>query len=98
MNHDIPVNKAAAVFLSRKKRITTVQEALNKYAIEVCSAATVDEIRKIMRERVMTGTLGSLKISLTLKPDGAEPNKVWAVMETNIGLEVGREPYGSLEL
>lgn len=99
MNHDTPVNKDAALFLSRKKRVQTVQEALNKLAIEVCSTATVMELRKIMRERI--GPLGidaGLKITLTLKPDGSEPNRVWCSMETKIETHVGRETYSNLEL
>lgn len=98
MHNETPINKAAALFLSRKKRVTSVQEALNKLAIEVCSAATVEEIRKIMRDKAMNEHTGGLKISLVLKPDGAEPNKVWCAMETKLVKDVGRETFGSLDL
>lgn len=98
MNHDTPISKDAALFLSRKKRVQTVQEALNRLAIEVCSAATVGEIRNIMREKLEGKGSSRLKITLTLQPDGAKTNRVFCVMDTRVDKHLGQETYSDLEL
>lgn len=97
MNHETPVNKNAALFLSRKKHMTTVQEALNKFAIEVCSPAAVSEIRKIMQDRLKGDDNKQLVLTLRLKSDHVTPNKVSAVMETRVIQQIGHESYVGLD-
>lgn len=97
MNHDTPVNKDAALFLSRKRRVGDVQEALNKFAMAVCSPTTVAELRKIMRERVGTDESKRISITMSLGPDGKDRTKVCIIMATRIQIELGREVLNCLE-
>lgn len=98
MPHATPINKDAALFLSRKKRVTTVQESLNKFAMAVCSPVTCAELKKIMQDKVMKDETRQLAITLHLRPDSANPNHVWATMETTVEQSLGREVNGNLEL
>lgn len=97
MNHEKPVNKDAALFLTRKKHIQTVQEALNKFAMAISSPATVSEIRKILQDKALHEESKSMSITMTLKPDTAKPNRVFITMHTRIQNELGREIYRELE-
>lgn len=96
--HEIPVNKDAALFLSRKMRITSLQEVLNKLAMAVCSPVTVQEVRRILRERPLKDESNQLCIKLVVRVDAADSAKIWVMMTTTIQSELGRETYAGLEV
>lgn len=98
MNHEIPVNKDAAKFLSRKRRVADVQEALNKFAMAVSSPATVAEVRQLMRDSIKGDDRKRLTITLSIGPDLTNRNQVCAIMASRIQIEQGREVMNGLEL
>lgn len=98
MNSEIPVNKDAAQFLSRKRHILDVQEALNKFACAVCSPATVGEVRKIVKDRLAGDDQKTVMLTLRIRPDHQNVNKVSVTMETKVSKQLGTETFTNLDL
>ena len=43
-----PVNKQSALFLSRKRRLETINEVLEKFAVEITSLETASKVRELL--------------------------------------------------
>lgn len=98
MNHETPVNKQAAKFLSRKRRVDSLQEALNRFAMEISSPVTVEAVRKLMRDSVKDDDRSRLTISMSIGPDFTNRTQICAIMASRIQVEQGREVMNGLEL
>jgi hypothetical protein len=90
-----PVNKQAALFLTRKNRLETIGEALDKFASKLCSP----EVAQNVKEMIARNRLGDdvqIAITLKIRRDPRTPDQFAVSMDTKMASELGTEGYYGL--
>lgn len=92
---DQPVNKQAALFLTRRGRIETIGEALDKFASKICSPEVAQNIKELIaRNRI--GDDACLTITLKVRRDPRTADQFAVSMSTKMGTELGQEGFYGL--
>lgn len=90
-----PINKKAACFLSRKARIETIREALDKFASKLCSTDVAQSVREMVASNSAGEDLG-LKITLRVRRDQRTADQYVVTMDSRLSKELGREEFFGL--
>lgn len=93
--HTTPVNRQAAIFLTRRKRIETVKEALEKLSEQLLQQEVSDNIIKMLSER-KPGESPSLVIKIVIHRDEKTADQFTVKLRTQICTEMSGEIYYSL--
>lgn len=94
-NHTTPVNRQAAIFLSKKKRVETVREALEKLSARILEPEVADNIIQMLANR-STDESPSLQMNIAIYRDPRTPDQFTVKMRTSIKTELGEELYNGL--
>lgn len=91
-----PVNKQASIFLSRKNRVNTIQEALDRFAEKLIGKEVSENIRQLMALDSQGGR-SALIIAITIRRDPKTQSHYHADMKTNLKQEIDQTGYFDLE-
>ena len=94
-NHITPVSRHAAIFLSKKKRVETVREALEKLSARILAPEVADNIIQMLANRG-TDESPSLHMTISIYRDPRTPDQFTVKMRTAIKTELGEELYNGL--
>jgi hypothetical protein len=96
MNTELrPVNKQSSLFLSRKRRIETVNEALEKFACEVTSPATSSKVREMLFKN-SNGDDTEVTLTIKIRSDAKTPNLAIASVDIRLSTRMGSESFYGL--
>lgn len=90
-----PVNKQAAIFLSRKPRVQTIAEGLDIFATKLCSP----EVAQNVKEMISRNKLGDdvhIAITIKIRRDPRADGQFAITMDTKMGTELGNEGFFGL--
>lgn len=91
-----PVNRQAAIFMSRQKRVLTVTEALQRFALAITEPGVAQQIADMMAQK-KSHESPALKLTLSIHSDVRNPGQFFAKMHTSITTEVSETHYGGLD-
>ena len=95
-SHTRPVNKSAALFLTRKERIETIQAALDRFAVKVCSPEAAASIKEMLARNSLGEHVG-VRIAITIKPDNRQSGRFFALLSSRMIKDLGEEHFGLLD-
>jgi hypothetical protein len=95
MTHTKPVNKQAAIFLSRKSRVETLEEALSIFANKLSDKSVASSALDLLDQHIQDDS-PTLTISVKIRKDQRTPGNVTAEMVTSLSGELGRESFYGL--
>ena len=90
-----PVNKQAAIFLSRKPRVQTIAEGLNIFATKLCSPEVAQNVKEMI-SRNKQGDDVHIAITIKIRRDPRTDGNFAITMDTRIGTELGNEGFFGL--
>ena len=90
-----PVNKQSALFLSRKPRIETIAEALEKFAVDVTGPQTASKIKEMLY-KAENGEDAEVTISIKIRPDMKAPGLAIASIDSRVTSRMGTESFFGL--
>jgi hypothetical protein len=90
-----PIDKKAACFLSRKARVETISEALDKFASKLCSPDVAQGVKDMMQANGAGEDTG-LTITLRVRRDQRTADQYVVTMDSRLSKELGREEFFGL--
>lgn len=90
-----PVNKQASIFLSRKNRVDTVNEAIQIFATKLCSSEVADNIKEMMVCNTAGEDVG-LTLTLRVRRDQRTADQYVVSFDSRLSKEVSRLEYFGL--
>jgi hypothetical protein len=90
-----PVNKQAALFLTRKPRVETVSEALEIFANKITSPDTANKVREIIK-CMNAGEDTEVSISLKIRPEFKHRGGLVVTIQTRTSNLLGAETFNGL--
>lgn len=88
MNNTKPVNKQAAIFLSRKYRIETMQEALEGAVTHLLSGKLQQQLAEIFTTQAF-GTAPIVTFAISIRRDPKESNRYSYTAKTKVTHDLG---------
>jgi hypothetical protein len=90
-----PVNKQAAIFLSRKNRVDTINEAIQIFATKLCSPEVSANIKSMMACNAAGEDVG-LTLTLRVRRDQRTADQYAVTFDSRLSKEVSRTEYFGL--
>jgi hypothetical protein len=88
-----PINKQASIFLSKKPRVETLSEALEKFALKLTSPGVADEIKKLIHP----GSRCGVRITVSIRGDARVEGLYHSQLKTFQFTDLGEESYSGLK-
>ena len=89
------MNKQSALFLSRKRRLETINEVLEKFAVEITSLETASKVRELLY-RNENGSDCEVVITVKIRGDQRMPNAAVASIEARLSSRLSAEAFNGL--
>jgi hypothetical protein len=93
--HTEPVNKQASIFLSRKKRVDSIKEAIEIFATKLLSPEVADDIKSMMACNQSGEDVG-LTLTLRVRRDLRTADQYVVSFDSRLSKEVSRQEYYGL--
>jgi len=83
--HTTPVNRQASIFLSRKKRVETVREALEIFSAKILEPEVADNIIEMLKSR----TRSRLEMTIRIRRDVKTQTEFMVDMDASLKQDLG---------